>query len=159
MTTDTETRTAVQAAQKAESAAYSALRKLERERDEEISEAKERVRVAWQDRIGEASSAYYRAREDARDALVAASVDHEWEGKIVMRLTDRYARYGSRVLGQTVERGVVITYRPGVTLPESTARYNYPAIGSQIVRFLKKDGTPGVKFERLTDSWKLEETK
>lgn len=155
MTEDGNTKTPLQLAKEAESAAYSELRKLERGRDDEISAAKDRIRDEWNDRIAGAQLAYHDARTVTKEAETAAAVDHEWEGKVVRRELRR--RYGDK--GPRYERGVVITYRPGVSLPANIGSYRKPAIGQPIIRLLKQNGEPGVLFERMTESWQLEPSK
>ena len=72
----------------------------------------------------------YPRHEERKPFSVTAS--HPWEGKRVWRKNHS---------GKRLE-GVVEVVRRGVTLPENVSQYNRPAIGTVIIRKIKKDGSP-----------------
>lgn len=139
-------------------AAADAVRKLESERDQKARDAAQAVRNEYGPKLRVLTDAAEAARRAVFEARLAATKNHEWEGKIVTREETQYSRYSSRVTGVKTVRGFVRTYRPGVELPMN--RNNYVSIGDVLVFALKKDGTPGKdyeRFERHATEWKLEE--
>ncbi len=59
---------------------------------------------------------------------------------------------------RTGQKGIVEIYEQGSPMPDNIGRYSYPEIGNIIVRLLKKDGSPGLKFERISSKWNNELT-
>lgn len=153
----TKTKTPLDIALEAESAAYRLVRLAEADRDDEIMKAREAITDKWQEKIADLKGAHWEACSATIVARLEATTDHEWESKIVRRELRGAYRHSMLVNRPKVyERGMVVTYRPGVELPSNTPRYRFPTIGDALVFPLKKDGKPGVKFERLTQSWELE---
>jgi hypothetical protein len=153
----TETKTALQIARDEAHAASRALHDAEQEVRREIREATAAVNARWSDRIDALARAKYAAQANEREATLAATVDHPWEGQIVTREVTTYAAYSSKPFGTKTIRGFVRTYRPGVELPLNR-RNTWVDIGTVLVFALKKDGTPGKDYElfRVHADWKLE---
>jgi len=104
-------------------------------------------------------SALKREQQEARDAAV---VPHEWEGRKVTRDEVKYSRsWRGGEKSRTPVFGIVETATSQTQSP-ANCRYSVPRVGLPIVRLLKKDGTPGLKFETLAryehqEQWKLAE--
>jgi len=133
------------------------LRDAEAARHEEEQEAKDRVRQSWEERILELNNALVSARAATKNAKLAETMDHPWEGRIVTRQEAQYARFTRTVTRTVTIKGFVRTYRPGVELPQN--RRNFVAIGDVLVFSLRKDGTPGKDYEffkRNEADWELE---
>lgn len=96
-------------------------------------------------------SALNQELRDAEDRDARAN-RHEWDGKKVYREEKIYGRYGSGV--KLIERieGIVETVTRDTEFAENLGSWRRPALGAPIVRLLKKDGTPGKKFERLNNT-------
>lgn len=144
--------------------ASAALRDLRIEFDEAKKAAADKVKAEWEPRLGLAERALSNA-VDLYEKAVSESASHEWEGRTVTRQVSLRNAPGWD-LRTTTERGVVEVVRIGTEFPANTPSYSRPPIGTTIVRMLKKDGTPGLKFERLyrrlgnntqIDGWQLEE--
>lgn len=138
----------VEQARKAEAAARATLSDLERDRDAEIRAARDAIRARWEAAIDEATEALNAARR----ALVAAedaTPGHKWEGRRVFKLETTGPSYN-----RSTRRldGIVETWRSNSVAPANQT-YGFPEIGEAIVRFCKKDGTAGLKFEKLDRSW------
>lgn len=120
----------------------------------EIAEAKREAAKRIQDEYAEqtaAAQAEFRAAHDALRAVEDQTPKHPWEGRKVYRLEDTARSRLSRTKVPQYKRidGVVETVTSATVFPGNTAYYNKPRRGSIIVRLLKGDGTPGVKFERF----------
>lgn len=100
----------------------------------------ERYRVAEEDCLVAVSDGE-KALNDVLDQRPA----HEWEGRRVFRMRAR-GRSWERLLPQRIE-GVVETVRSDAKFADNLSRYSCPSVGAVIVRLLKKDGSPGLKFE------------
>lgn len=149
----------VEQARNAEMEADTAYRRIESLRAEAIEAARQRVIDEWRERLSAASDVRREARM-ARIAAEDAQPDHEWEGRRVFRMEPQGRSY-QRLPDKRIE-GIVETYRSTSDVPMSTPSYRLPAIGEAIVRLLKKDGTPGAKFEKLdrgcwSSKWQLVE--
>jgi hypothetical protein len=86
------------------------------------------------------------ARIAAEDTLPA----HEWEGRFVTRTKTSGPSYNRRT---ETFRGIVETVRSDTVFAGNVGRWRQPDIGTAIVRHLKKDGSPALKFEKLEDTW------
>ena len=153
----TETKTALQIARDAAHAASRALHGAEQDQRREIEEATAAIKARWSDRLDDLARAKTAAQKNEREATLAATADHEWEGQYVTREETQYARYTGKPTGTKTIRGFVRTYRPGVALPQNR-RNTWVDIGTVLVFALKKDGTPGKDYEllRVHQNWKLE---
>ncbi|WP_300573458.1 hypothetical protein [Phenylobacterium sp.] len=138
------------------SAAKLALSQLESEVATKARAAADAVKAEYADRVRAASLAR-RAAHVALNAAITATAQHPWEGRRVFRLDPRGAVYGRRA--PTRVEGVVEVRRTGTAFPGNAATYSMPEMGDAFVRLLKKDGTPGAKFDRLHTGrsfpWKL----
>jgi len=139
-------------------AAQKTLNEAKANREAIIKRAKEIGRQAEdQARVDLGLPAADKALHDASSSYVAAldaKPDHEWTGKRVH--ADRSVGPGYFARKERIF-GVVETRRSDTVFPSNAASYSLPAIGEGFVRILKKDGTPGSKFDRMGNwnSWKL----
>lgn len=99
----------------------------------DIDGARQRLREAIRKRI---------ASEDALP-------DHPWEGARVFRI--EAVGWGGRQKKRV--EGIVETVRSTTEFAGNIGDWRKPEIGKAIVRSLKKDGTPGVKFKNLNSHW------
>lgn len=139
-------------AEAAKRAAKRALIAVEIERSEAANAAMDAVYAEFGDRIKPLATAL----NDARSAVVDiknATPDHEWEGRKVFRM-ESVGRSYQRLTPIRVE-GIVETVRVGAQFAKNLSRYSTPNIGDVIVRLLKKDGSPGLKFSGRVRDWKL----
>ena len=135
--------------------ASSALLKIENDiRDEKISAARE-IDQRRRSELVAARDVLSAANASLQEAL-DAQPPHEWDGRRVFRVETKCARWSRVVISMTRHEGVVETRRGFTQFPGNTARYNLPMMGAGFVRLLKKDGTPGLKFESL-QGWRLVE--
>ena len=133
---------------------------LDRAMSAEIAAATNAIREAYSDRLAEARAAV-RAATIAHTAALDATPDHPWTGKRVFKMQPGGGRIWERKPPVRVE-GIADTWRSNSPAPANTSKWNIPKIGEPIVRFLKKDGSAGAKFERLQNysggtAWKLVE--
>jgi hypothetical protein len=146
----------LEAANQAYAAAGSEVRAIEKCIADEIAQAS----VAVRKRHEAVLVAAQQGRSAARIALTAAQdagPEHEWTGQRVTKLVPNW-KYGRLQSTETLT-GIVETVRSTTEFAGNLPLYGRPRIGDPIVRLLKKDGTPGLKFERLHGNyhgWKLE---
>lgn len=134
-------------AERAHSTAEQALREL----NQGIAAEQRAAALVIAERHADEVAVARRALEAARRALIAAkdaTPDHPMTGKAVYQMveTRRYSFDASRLVRVD---GIVETRRSTTAFPGNTADYRLPRMGDGFVRLLKKDGTPGTKFERL----------
>lgn len=123
----------------------------------------EELRAARRDGLAEIQRRKSTLRGEQRDRLDADALadKHEWDGRKVKRLERKFSRgFSAREISREMIFGVVETVTSKTTWPDNTASWRKPGIGSAIVRLLKKDGSPGVKWEMLergqyADKWEL----
>lgn len=130
------------------SEAEKALKVLKSERFEAELKAKEGVRAQYAERM----LVLAKAVQDAEAALLNvknSSPDHEWEGRKVYKMVPRGTRY--MPLDPERVEGIIETVRIGARFANNLAHYSRPGIGAVIVRHLKKDGKPGLKFSMTFD--------
>lgn len=65
-------------------------------------------------------------------------------------------RHGNEIK-KTDIKGIVEVYDGTQDVPNNYSRWNRPEIGNIIIRTLKKDGTPGIKFENISKYNRLTE--
>ena len=124
--------------------------------NEEISAATAAIQAKYHDEftaVRQAREDAIKAGEAARDALPK----HEWTGQPIGRSWG-----GSKVETRRIA-GMVEMCRTDTEFP-SGQRWRLPTTGQPFVRLLKKNGEPGMKFERLVEydgtiskEWKLVE--
>ncbi len=105
-------------------------------------------------------SAHYRATSEARKALqdcIDQTATHEWEGKRVVKTITKHQRWGDRSWTEKVY-GIVEVRRSDTSFPQNLASYSYPDMGKPFVRLLRKDGTPGARFEKGLASGRYNES-
>lgn len=147
-----------------EAAAYRAAEAIKSLADMAARDAHNIARAAFlKQHDYEGAVAAHRAAEIARVAAQDALPAHEWEGRKVFYVQKRIERWTRREIGEDRYEGIVETVRSTTTFPANKA-YGLPAIGGVIVRMLKKDGSPGQKFENFTDwggknKWSLASTE
>lgn len=143
-------------AEQARAAARSALESVEHIARLEAKAASDEVMAKHAPLIA-VKRAEHLAAEAALKAAKDRLPDHPWTGKRVYWMKSQGWSY-ERLPEKRVE-GIVETYRSTSELPGNTAIYSRPRIGQAIVRALKKDGTPGSRFEILHETgyrrWKL----
>lgn len=106
------------------------------------------VQNAFADRIREAEMAVSAARVALAAAESAATPDHPWEGKRVIRWEIEMWRFSSKERSRTLVKGIVRTKRPGF-YPAGPYEVTHASTGTPLVLLLKKDGTTGLKAEAL----------
>jgi hypothetical protein len=123
----------------------------------ELSVAVRALEDSFEARIRTAERAVQNAQKALDDAKNAATPDHEWEGKIVVRQQPIYAsgRFARQIGVETV-RGIVKTLRPGMQVSGSFQVKN-ATIGTVLVFDIKKDGTRALRAELFADykQWSL----
>jgi hypothetical protein len=152
--TDYETR--LNQAQQAERDAASALAKLRGRERQEIAEATAAIHERYREEANELARRSVEASQHLR-RVADECPDHPWTGKKVFQVVPRLSRYARRLEGEDRVEGTVETWRSDTPRPGNLSRWYTPNVGQPIVRLHKKDGTPGLKFERLHDGWKLAE--
>lgn len=133
------------------SAAEDAVYKVQRRVNAEVQVAADAVRAKHSAELSEAANGVRAARQTLNSAKEQLP-DHPWTGKRVFHLVSR-GHVWQKLQPDRVE-GIVETRRAGTSFPANAAYYSIPATGEGFVRLLKKDGTPGVKFDRIR-GWKL----
>lgn len=112
----------------------------------EIRSEVEKVKASFYSRSVAAERAVGEAEQQLRVAQNEAVTPHEWEGKTVTRREYEMKRWASGRTGKYTDfTGVVFTYRNG----DQLGRGQWGNVGQAHVRLIKKDGTPGLKTERL----------
>ena len=86
----------------------------------------------------------------ARIAAEDATPDHEWEGRRVFVMENAGPHWNR---SQKRVEGVVETVRSNTVFASNSSGWRKPAIGEPIVRMLKKDGSPALKFESFYRTW------
>ncbi|KAK0332810.1 hypothetical protein LTR94_023422 [Friedmanniomyces endolithicus] len=113
----------------------------------EVREAVRAVEASFEARLRVAREAISQAESAIQLAENEAVKPHEWTGLKVTRREYETRRWGNGRTGKVTDYfGVVFTYRNGDPLARGMG---YCPAGTAIVRLLKKDGTPGLKMERL----------
>lgn len=97
--------------------------------------------------LAEAESVRDKAREDAAlsgplSRFVGVEVE-EW----------RSGRWEIGELKRTCNRGVMEIWTAKSAAPVNFASWRKPEIGHLVVRLLKKDGAPSLRFEKQTEAW------
>lgn len=143
----------------------------ERERDHErrelVAEAATKIDGELEAKYGERIRALRDAEGRVRQALYVAKIEagkaalsgfpsgvmvewgydmrHRWDRSREKKPTGRRGRYELRTAD--------------TEFPANTGSYRLPNIGQVFIRILKKDGSPGLKFESLRagSDWRLEE--
>ena len=136
---------------------------LRRQRDVEISSARAQIMDKYMPQLAAAEHLAHEAAEAHRaseDALAA----HPWEGRRVYREAEVRNSRWSRSSRIVREEAIFEVYRSWTPVPGNMSRWRLPQIGQHIVRPLKKDGTPGLKIDRVhvlkdgtVHGWKLVE--
>ena len=103
------------------------------------------IRADWQGRVNDAEAAVADARA-ALDAARLAQPPHPWVGQTVWR-NDRTYPKGSYYSREVVLRGIVETVTHDTVLPANEP--SRPPVGTPIVRILKANGQPGLKWQKL----------
>lgn len=88
-----------------------------------------------------------RALRDAKDTLP----DHPWTGKRVFKMEHHGPSY--RRLPQRRVEGIVETVRSTTAFAVNVGTWRRPAVGTPLVRLLKKDGSPALGFDGLSNRW------
>lgn len=136
--------TLIKDAESALQKAKMAYLKLKHERDEEAYDAKRKaeakVHKEFKEDLSKLSDAFYQAKKVYRD-LKDSHVSHPWEGKIVTAKR-RLIRYHQ----EEDVRGIVEVVRSNTEFAQNIGRYSQPSVGTVIIRAIKKDGTPSLKF-------------
>ena len=117
--------------------------------DEVVREERRAVIDKYSDACHEILRKQGAAKQALQDAEAAAVVPHKYEGEKVFQQRS----HRSWETPKEPVFGIIQTYTPGVLLPDNTANYAKPRIGSVIVRLLKKNGKPGLKIDRGFNSW------
>ena len=129
-------------------AAETALNTLKAQRTARIESATHSINEEFRERIPQDSLANMKAERAVTDAI-SSGATHEWEGKKVQRL--ERIRKGSAAWNRTYEDvtvyGVVEVRRNGTKFADNSASWRLPVLGQAFVRYLKKDGTPGLKID------------
>ena len=130
-----------------------------RERREAEYAAAAIVNEKHAEKVNSLHKTYWALKDSLRLAKDAAA-SHPWEGKEVtsMQRTHRYYKE-ERV------KALVEVVRSDTEFTLNIASYSKPSVGEVIVRKLKKDGTPSLKFwdsyysdsKRLAEQWTLVE--
>lgn len=109
------------------------------------------LEIKHQPIVSAAQKAWNDAEQALREATDAATADHEWEGRRVFRMVrPRGVNFYMRSnVPEVREEGVVETVRQTSEFAGNLSSYSRPKIGDVIVRSLKKDGSPALKFDKL----------
>lgn len=148
--------------EKAKDRAYAAEhnhRKLREERDQKIYDQveslQEEVHAEYRDRMNAAHEECVAARAEL-DAAKLADAKPKWPvGTVVCAWKQRTEGWMQRPTGEwkVIAKGVMEIITAESEHPDSLNKYSRASIGDVVVRLLKKDGTPGKKYESLT-GWK-----
>lgn len=95
--------------------------------------------------------------ERARDAHIEDKASHPWEGRRVFRLEYRLNRNSwSRGKAERIE-GIFEIVRRDTKFAANLSSWRRPAVGTFIVRHIKKDGAAGARFKTFLerDGWEL----
>lgn len=129
------------------------VREVERFIRDEIEAASKAIRERYALPLRNARQARSNAIDALNDAAIIEGQSHPMLGKRVLR-TIRNGRWGRGPASD--QFGVVEMFSRESVLPDNFPIWRHPNMGAPIVRILKKDGTPGVKIEKLTAEWKAE---
>jgi hypothetical protein len=150
----------VKQAREALHAAEARVALLTKQISTEIYQAKDAIEKKHYDNLTALKNLVWDAKSAVRVAETEAATDHAWEGKIVVKTEKIRDRWSGQETGRRVsERGMVVTYRPGVELARN--RHHRLNIGTVLVFFLNKNGKPGKIYEALAQpayraQWELE---
>ena len=104
----------------------------------------ERVRQTFADVLRNAVDRVQQAT-DARDAARIEEAPSKAKYQVGTIMCEWVPTYGTRnYYKATGKRGVVQVYHPGDSVAATKDKYSRPALGSVVIRPLKKDGTTGV---------------
>jgi len=122
----------------------------------EIRAATDAIQAKHAGALRDANLVYSQAKR-ALTAAKDATPDHPWTGKRVFREETIRHRWSTTVARVDRFEGIVETFRSTTSTPANMSAWGRPEIGTPIVRLLKKDGSPGVKFEIMREhkAWKL----
>jgi hypothetical protein len=131
---------------------------LKAEREAAVSAATNEVHANYADPMHAANLAVAVAR-DALTAHISATATHPWDGKRVFRMVTVGRVWENR--GKKREDGLVEVVRSDSVFAGNLSPWYQPRVGQVIVRQIKKDGTPSLKFHQsyrdIQDSWQLVE--
>jgi hypothetical protein len=145
--------TELERAHKAFVAANDALNLVLRERSIEEREAQMVVWARFSERVKAANEAVMAATKAFDDAKVAVA-SHPWTGRKVWRTE----RKGEGYIRELVKVYGVVELRDGGTkFAANVPSWQEPKMGEAFVRYLKKDGKPGIRFSSYLTNWKLVE--
>ena len=118
---------------------------LENERNDKIANMKREINQKYRIHITKREIAITRAQKNLFNHIDKA-VRHPREGEIVVRKRKVYHRFSARI--QRVDKiyGVVETVKSDCKMPSNLSSYSRPNVGDVIIRSIKKDGSPGIKF-------------
>lgn len=134
-----------------------ALRSLERQRDEEVYQARRAIESRYDPAIHSCRCNASRSHKDFkaeqnRLALENVALPHP-EGTVMVESKTHCGlgfRKGLRV--ETGRTGLIEIFRPSSVVPANMT-YSLPPVGAVCIRLLKKDGTPGKSIFKI-DGWK-----
>lgn len=137
-------------------AEHEAAERVLRDLKTEMREAVRKTEASFANRLEAARIAIAQAESAIELAENAAVIPHEWDGKKVTRREYENDRWLKKRTGKFTDYfGVVFTYRNGDPLARGMG---FTPAGTAIVRFLKKDGTLGLKMEKLScHDWRSDE--
>lgn len=127
--------------------AEQALKTLKAQRTARIENVTAAINEEFRERIAQASLADMKAGQAVRDAI-SSNASHEWEGKKVQRV-ERMRKGGAfnRTYEDVTIYGIVEVRRNGTRFADNAAKWRLPSLGQAFVRYLKQDGTPGLKID------------
>jgi hypothetical protein len=145
--------------QEAIAAATKAKSAIERLRREAINAATDAINTEYSERVDAASEVLWKAEKAARDNIDATAA-HPWDGRRVVLVKPKYARYGGHLTGHETLHGIVEVVRQSSDFP-ANMRWSRPTLGKVIIRKVKKDGTPSLQFydwgDGKIENWSLPE--
>ena len=147
--------------EKAKSKAWDAYYDLKDERDkkrndlvyEYINKIDSKLEAEYGDRLRELSDAHTKAQAAAEQYDVEQAIANAKYliGTIMCKWVVKSS--WERVPQWEIEcRGIVEVFTRESPRPDNQ-RFSLPSIGDIIVRILKKDGKPGLRVERINDTW------
>lgn len=128
--------------------AQKAARVFKSEIDMWVAEASKKIRDEHQAHLTNLNRLEWEAKVALEAAIEkqATSQPHEFEGKKMVRSTYVRGRYLSRLV-ETPIYGIFETVTSKSVFAANTPSWRKPDVGSHIVRLIKKDGQPGIKWE------------
>lgn len=132
--------------------AYENLKRVHDEKAYDLKrEAERKIDAELQAEFGEQLTALYRAMLDAKDQLRdgkdrIARIGEGGFAKPGERFVEWNRRWPSSPLTKTGRVGIVECVTKDSRFSERLSNWRAPSIGSFIIRFLKKDGTPSANF-------------